>query len=343
MRAFIRMLLALTACSIAGALDVGDAAPPLSTVTWVKGEAPPATVSATVVEFWATSCGPCRTSIPHLSALQHEYGNRVAIIGLSDEDQAIVKPFVEKMGDQMGYRVGIADKPTREAWMNGFNGIPHAFIVDARNTVAWVGHPMEIKETLAQVMAGTFDVAHATVIARLERTLNVCVDGIASEQDAEGISRALVAADDVIEVDPFNGHALQIRLAIARHNHDPALFRQTYADMPVNRMTADCANAMAWKLAMEENLSLRNLDLALAFIAKANDLQPRTAAFHNTRARILYDLGLFEQAILEQGQAVELDPGDAGMRSNLDAYENLRDLAKSVSAAEPSARPPSWK
>ena len=36
-----------------------------------------------VVEFWATWCGPCRTSIPHLIELQKKFKD-VMFVGISD-------------------------------------------------------------------------------------------------------------------------------------------------------------------------------------------------------------------------------------------------------------------
>jgi thiol-disulfide isomerase/thioredoxin len=126
---------------------LGDAAWPLTGLTWIKGE-PVAIAPGTVyvIEFWATWCPPCRVSIPHLTELQHKYKDRnLVVIGISQEETGVVKRFVEQRGSEMDYAVAVDSKGVvSSAYMDAFgrNGIPSAFVVDADSRIAWVGHPM---------------------------------------------------------------------------------------------------------------------------------------------------------------------------------------------------------
>jgi len=110
----------------------------------MKGEPVDVSSGVHVVEFWATWCPPCRTSIPHLTELQEKYGERgVKIVGISNEELGTVKSFVEKMGNKMAYTVAIDKDGVSGDYMGkyGINGIPHAFVVKD-GEVVWHGHPM---------------------------------------------------------------------------------------------------------------------------------------------------------------------------------------------------------
>src|ERR1700722_8182729 len=93
-------------------LHVGDAAPALTPGKWLKGE-PVAAFEKDkiyIVEFWATWCGPCKASIPHLTELQKKYP-KVTVIGQDCLEQSPddVAEFVKKMGEKMDYRVTLDD------------------------------------------------------------------------------------------------------------------------------------------------------------------------------------------------------------------------------------------
>jgi thiol-disulfide isomerase/thioredoxin len=158
--------------AVAGAqtLKPGDPAPPIKVAAWTQGGPVEKFLPGKVyvVEFWATWCGPCRTSIPHLDKLSKKYAGKVEFIGVSvwefDEDPVgHVARFVKEMGDQMTYTVAVDDaqKTMATTWMEAAaqEGVPSAFIVGKEGKILWIGHPMEMDEPLAQVVAGTFDAA----------------------------------------------------------------------------------------------------------------------------------------------------------------------------------------
>jgi len=149
-------------------LHVGDAAPALTVDSFVKGEEVKTLAAGKVyvVEFWATWCGPCIESIPHLTELQHKHKDVVCIGVASSERQPAegaadtrlegVKSFIAKQGDKMDYRVAYDSKRAMSnSWMKpaGQNTIPTAFIVDSKGKIAFIGHPNEMEAALAKVVA----------------------------------------------------------------------------------------------------------------------------------------------------------------------------------------------
>src|ERR1043166_739012 len=168
---------AFTSQSEAATLKVGDRAPRLQVSKWVQGE-PVKDLDRDhvyIVEFWATWCGPCRVSIPHLNEIHNKFKNKGLVVIGQDcwaRDSSLVEPVVKKMGDKMTYRVALdqmregkdSSGLMAETWMEaaGQNGIPTAFVVNKKGRIAWIGHPMSLKESvLEQVLDGTYDVEKA--------------------------------------------------------------------------------------------------------------------------------------------------------------------------------------
>ncbi|QDT13292.1 TlpA disulfide reductase family protein [Planctomycetes bacterium K23_9] len=132
-----------------------------------------------VVEFWATWCGPCIMSMPHLAETQKKYrGRGVQIISISDESLDEVESLLSQEHPQAGKGKGAPaagstfaditsayclttdpDRSVHESYMEAANqnGIPTSFIVGKSGQVEWIGHPMEMDAPLEAVVEDTWD------------------------------------------------------------------------------------------------------------------------------------------------------------------------------------------
>ncbi len=281
---------------------VGDMAAPLTGLEWVKGE--PVTFtpgSIYVVEFWATWCPPCRTSIPHLTKIQEAHKNqKVTVIGISKEKVETVKPFVAKMGDKMDYTVAVDTKGTvNKGYMKAFkqNGIPHAFIVNGQGRIVWHGHPMgDLDQVLPKVIAGTFDYAayaqkQAEEKAKYERNV----------KNANAYLTALKNGDTDTDIQD--------------------LARQILADAPSGML-----NQLAWQILTKVEKEKRDLGFALQAAEKANTLtEGKSAMILDTYALALFENGQVQAAIEKQSQAIDMAKGNEKMveelRKSLEKYQ----------------------
>jgi len=167
-KSFILGLMLAVSAAFAQVLGPGSAAPNIEFKTWVQGK-PIKSFSKKgtyVVEFWATWCGPCIQSIPHINELSKKH-KQVKFLGVSiweENTKNEVQDFVKKMADKMTYNVAFGGmrEGMAKTWMEaaGQNGIPAAFIVRDRK-IMWVGHPMEMDKPLEAVLNGTHDVEKA--------------------------------------------------------------------------------------------------------------------------------------------------------------------------------------
>ncbi|TWU44966.1 Thiol:disulfide interchange protein TlpA [Novipirellula aureliae] len=165
------------ALDAAGSFGVGSDAPALDVEHWIQdgnGFFKPVTDfqdgKVYVVEFWATWCGPCIMSMPHLAELQNQYrGQNVQIVSISDESPEEVNEFLKQESDEEEKTFGeitsaysLTTDPDRSAhadYMEASNaaGIPTAYIVGKTGKIEWIGHPMGMDETLEAVVNDKWD------------------------------------------------------------------------------------------------------------------------------------------------------------------------------------------
>jgi len=327
-------------------LGVGDNAPAIQVSRWAKGDKVDRLDAERtyVVEFWATWCGPCRTSIPHLTELQKKYKDKaIQFVGVSiwEQDPSKVDPFVKEMGDKMGYSVALDDVPEgekggkgkmAESWMtaSGSNGIPTAFIV-TKGKIAWIGHPMEMDAPLAKVASGNYDLAKAASDYREEKAteqkLMTVLDKLrklgrtASEKERLAVFDAAIAETPGLE----KALGLQKYLLMSQAGDDAA---SAYGAKLIDGALKDEAeglNQLAWAIvdpASKRESSRRDYKLALKAATRSNELtHGENGAILDTLALALFETGDQAKALEAQEKAVKLmGDADAGLKERLEKY-----------------------
>ena len=83
----------------------------------------------TLVNFWATWCGPCRAEIPDLIRLQERYPDQLQVIGVSEDEGPV--QVVESFAAQFGINYPIVmTTPDLDRAFPGVMALPTSFIID---------------------------------------------------------------------------------------------------------------------------------------------------------------------------------------------------------------------
>lgn len=320
--------LVLATCVAKAELMVGDKAPKLQTGKWIQGA--PVTAFDTnhiyIVEFWATWCGPCIGSIPHLNALWEKYKDKgVIVIGQDvwDSDDAVA-PFVKKMGTNMTYRVALDDKSQIEDgfmdknwWPRKINhhGIPTAFIINKDGMIAWIGHPMTLNEgILDEIVSGHQDLAKATTDYRKDFETDQ------KFQDAQSRLRAATRAkkwDDaqtiLKEIDNmfpnWAGDFVidHLQVLLGQKKFDKA-FKLADSISKQHLKSDGWQNSLAWTIAVSDNPDEQCLGLAETIAERSVELtQGTNSAPLDTLARVQFMLGKKSEAIATEEKAADIE------------------------------------
>jgi thiol-disulfide isomerase/thioredoxin len=206
------------------ALSIGDPAPPIHIHTWVKGTPVKelAKGKVYVIDFWATWCIPCVTSMPQTTKLQKRFQDKgLVIIGVTSTDsfgntEDAIRKLVERKGADIGFAVGI-DEPgaspkayqgvfrgrTIEAYLRGTAepSLPAAFVIDRQGRLAFIGHPLEIDDAVEKCLEGTWDLGAArkqrAARLRAEELLSKLGTALKTKDSARGMDLCRQLVDEV--------------------------------------------------------------------------------------------------------------------------------------------------
>lgn len=339
------LTLGVATSALGAGLKVGDAAPKLQVAKWVQGAPVKEFESGQtyIVEFWATWCGPCKVSIPHLNELHEKFKDKkLVVIGQDvwERDENLVAPFVKKMGDKMTYRIAMDDKSAETngamavTWMKaaGQNGIPTAFIVNSEGKIAWIGHPMGLKDSLLEeILAGHYDLKKAAAEfeenakrqakeQELSRKLSTSLR-TKNWADAEA---ALEEMEKGLSEEQRQGYAMvHFQINAGRKDYDAA-YKALRAYVEANKDEPALQNQIAWMIVSQKGLEKRDLALAQAAAERAcKATKGEDAAILDTLARVQFMTGKHTEAIATQEKAVAKAEGDlkTDLEKSLESYK----------------------
>ncbi len=101
-----------------------------------------------LLEFWATWCGPCVASMPHIADIAQRYNGRgLQVIGVTDDSSKNIGDFLRQ--HQIVFPIAI-DHSQQYFRALDIRGIPHSVLVDKTGHILWEGHPSELTEAILE-------------------------------------------------------------------------------------------------------------------------------------------------------------------------------------------------
>ena len=347
----------------APSLTIGSKAPSLDIEHWVSNGhdkfKPVKTFekgNVYVVEFWATWCGPCIASMPHLAETQEKYASKkVQLVSVSDEDLPTVEKFLAKpvkgsddKEQTYGKLTGAyclttdPDKSVYESYMDaaGQNGIPTAFIVGKSGFVEWIGHPMEMDEPLDKVVEDKWD--RDTFAAEFKKAqardllmgkINQLARAGKMDEAMEQIGKAKIEyASDAEMVAMLDGFALNVKMSGAMRKMRSGKVEEAIAELDAIAETAEpaqkiqIATSKCQMLVSTAIATGKNTELAANSLTSYAESKSASSATLNMFAWNIFEAsqnkpdlskGLIAAATKSAERAVELDPKNAAILDTL--------------------------
>ncbi len=307
-------------------LGIGDAAPAIKYSKWLKGT-PVSTDNndkITVLEFWATWCGPCIAAMPHLSELAKKYEKQADFIGVNVWEKTGDKPyesalpdverFVTASKDRMGYNVIVDnnEQDMAKAWMKaaGLNGIPSTFIVK-NGKIVWIGHPIKIDSVIDPIIAGTFDMAaykkkheeSKMASDKMMKDMRATLDELKLLVENKNFDKAFALIEEAPKKQPI----LRFSVKLEKFNILLKHFSETEAINYVKQLTRDEKNVYDFTFGQtiidKDGLKPESYLYAVSLFNNSNS---KSSAIYNIMAKGYSKGHDFKNAVTAQEKAIEL-------------------------------------
>jgi thiol-disulfide isomerase/thioredoxin len=299
-----------------------------------------------VVEFWATWCGPCIASMPHISKLQDDYAKRgVTVISVSDEDVETVQEFLERKTEDEEKTYGELtknyclttdpDKSVHEAYMQAAkqNGIPTAFIVGKKGLIEWIGHPMSMDETLEQVVTDKWD--RDSFAAEFKETQEIAqiqtgIVRLLRKGDVDGAIKKLDEALATLKSEGAKAQLKGMRTQMLMQTGDERAIEPLKEMIAQNKDNPEVLNQLAWFVVqIKEREADKKIDKGLIEVAieaaeMAIKADSDNGAVLDTLAHLQHMNGDLDKAIETQTKAVKL--ADEQFKEDIESFlEELKE------------------
>jgi len=102
-----------------------------------------------ILDFWASWCPPCRSSMPHLDEMRKRYQSEgLVVIAVSlDPNIADISTFLEE--NEFTDLLVLWESPKvaqRVKTLYGVSGIPHTFVIDRQGIIRYSDHPIRLRD-----------------------------------------------------------------------------------------------------------------------------------------------------------------------------------------------------
>jgi thiol-disulfide isomerase/thioredoxin len=322
------------------AFTVGSQAPPIDIEHWMSDGSGKFEHTTTleadkvyVIEFWATWCGPCIGSMPHLAEIQKKFADQgVQIISISDEDLETVEKFLEKdvRGEEdqtygeLTSDYSLTTDPDGSVYDDyfkaaGLSGIPSAFIVGKTGLVEWIGHPMEMDKPLSQVVKDEWDrdaflveLKKEQEIERVMRKLSKSMRVVQTKLRSGDSEAALELLDELIANEEYESAAPKLKSfrqqMVILYVGGEAAVTELKALGEANKNDPELLNQIAWSVyesQLENGVDESVLNAAIEVAELAVQGAPENGSVLDTLAHLLHASGNLDRAIEVQQEAVK--------------------------------------